>query len=68
MKKLFAILLCLVMVFSFAACGGGNDNGTAPRTGCLLPLILLAVLACVVLQLTGTVDFVGWIENLFNIG
>ena len=48
--------------------GGGDDNGTAPRPGCLLPLILLAVLACVVLQLTGTVDFVGWIENLFNMG
>ena len=48
--------------------GGGDDNGTAPRPGCLLPLILLAVLACVVLQLTGIVDFVGWIENLFNMG
>ena len=28
MKKLFAILLCLVMAFSFAACGGGTDEPT----------------------------------------
>ena len=39
-----------------------------PRPGCLLPLILLAVIVCVVLQVTGKIDFIGWIKNLFNIG
>ena len=29
MKKIFALLLALVMVFSLAACGGGNDNPVA---------------------------------------
>ncbi len=26
MKKLLAVLLCVVMIFSFAACGGGSDD------------------------------------------
>ena len=27
MKKLLALLLCLAMVFTFAACGGGSSEG-----------------------------------------
>ena len=27
MKKVLVVLLALVMVFSFAACGGGGDDG-----------------------------------------
>ena len=33
MKKALALLLALAMVFSLAACGGGNDGGAADAGG-----------------------------------
>ena len=30
MKKLLAILLCIAVVFSFAACGGSDSEEPAP--------------------------------------
>lgn len=37
MKKVLAVLLALVMVFSFAACGGGGEaeNADAVKVGCI---------------------------------
>ena len=35
MKKILAVLLCLVMVFSLAACGGGSD-ADAPKKVCFV--------------------------------
>ena len=40
MKKLLALLLALMMIFSFAACGGptaaGNNEGTEPEDSATL--------------------------------
>ena len=33
MKKLFALILTLVMVLSLAACGGGNSGGSGTSGG-----------------------------------
>ena len=30
MKKLFALILVMIMIFSLAACGGGGNGGTTP--------------------------------------
>ena len=32
-KKLFVLFLAFVMVFAFAACGGGGDSGSDSGTG-----------------------------------
>lgn len=36
MKKILAVLLCLVMVFSLAACGGGGNDADAPKKVCFV--------------------------------
>ena len=32
MKKILALLLCAVMVFSLAACGGSSEESAAPES------------------------------------
>jgi len=39
MKKFLAVLLCVVMVFGFAACGGGNDDQAAGGEGLKIAIV-----------------------------
>ena len=39
MKKLLAVLLCVVMIFSFAACGGGSDDKAAGGEGLKIAIV-----------------------------